>query len=227
MRYRALATDYDGTLADDGRVAPSTLDALLRLFENGCRIVLATGRELDDLRGVFPQYALFDRVVAENGAVVYDPATRTEKVLGEAPEETFVARLRELGVAPLSVGRAIVATREPHQERVRKVIRELGLRREVILNKGAVMVLPADVDKARGLRTALDDLGISPADAVAVGDAENDCALLEGCGLGVAVGNALLALKERAHWITTRASGAGVVELVDRMLASDLRDPVG
>ena len=51
-----------------------------------------TGRELQDLLAVCPHVELFDRVVAENGALVYWPAKREEKLLGEAPPEPFVSR---------------------------------------------------------------------------------------------------------------------------------------
>ena len=44
MRYLALATDYDGTLAEQGRVRPQAVEALVRLRESGRRAVLVTGR---------------------------------------------------------------------------------------------------------------------------------------------------------------------------------------
>ena len=78
MRYLALATDYDGTLAKDGQVDGSTLAALERFRDSGRRLILVTGRELDELLEVFPQIDLFDRVVAENGALAL-PARRAAR----------------------------------------------------------------------------------------------------------------------------------------------------
>ncbi|WP_242040655.1 HAD-IIB family hydrolase [Coleofasciculus sp. FACHB-1120] len=95
MRYLALATDYDGTLASDGRVNEDTLEALERLSASGRKLILVTGRELDDLLHVFPQIDRFDRVVAENGALLYQPATREEKRLGDRPAEAFIKMLRD------------------------------------------------------------------------------------------------------------------------------------
>src|SRR5687768_12948895 len=114
MRYLALATDYDGTLATHGTVEDAALEALERLRASGRRLLMVTGRELEDLGGVFPHLDLFDLVVAENGALLYWPATNEERVLAERPPEAFIARLLERGV-PLSVGRAIVATVVPHE----------------------------------------------------------------------------------------------------------------
>jgi NADH-quinone oxidoreductase subunit G/NADP-reducing hydrogenase subunit HndD len=46
MQYYALATDYDGTLAKDGRVDEYTIDVLKRFQASGRKLVLVTGREL-------------------------------------------------------------------------------------------------------------------------------------------------------------------------------------
>ena len=86
------------------------------------------------------------------------------------------------------------------------------------------MVLPPQVNKATGLAAALDELKLSAHNTVGVGDAENDHAFLAACECAVAVANALPALKERADLVTRRDHGAGVVELIDRLLADDLAD---
>ena len=75
MRYLALATDYDGVIARDGRPSGTALSAIERLRISGRRAILITGRRLDNLRESCPNLSLFDYVVAENGATVYDPRT--------------------------------------------------------------------------------------------------------------------------------------------------------
>ena len=222
MRYLALCCDYDGTIAHHGRVDEPTIAALERLRESGRRLVLVTGRELDQLQEVMPRLDLFARVVAENGALLYRPETREERLLGEAPSQSFVDMLIQRGVGPISVGRVIVATWEPHENTVLKTIRDCGLELQVIFNKGAVMVLPAGINKATGLRAALAELNLSPHNAVAVGDAENDHAFFNICECAVAVANALPAVKEKADIVTFKDHGAGVVQLIDEMLADDL-----
>ncbi len=224
MRYCALACDYDGTIAWHGQVQPETITALERVGASGRRLLLVTGRRLDDLRKVFPQLDLFDRVVAENGALVYRPSDRTERTLGVPPPESFLQALRDRGVSPLGVGRVIVATWQPHETAVLDAIREQGLELQVIFNKGAVMVLPSGVNKAAGLEVALAELGLSRHNAVGVGDAENDHAFLTHCECAVAVANALPSVRERADLVTDGDHGPGVVELVDRLLAGDLAE---
>jgi hydroxymethylpyrimidine pyrophosphatase-like HAD family hydrolase len=220
MRFQVLATDYDGTLASGGVVDGPTLAALERARRAGWKLVLVTGRQLEDLRRVFPHLDSFERVVAENGALVYQPSSDSVRTLAHSPSPTLVRALRARGVEPLSTGRVIVATREPHHAAVLAAIDELALPYQVILNKRAVMVLPLGIDKATGLRSALHELRVSPESTVAVGDAENDRALLELCGLGVAVGNALPALKAMADRVTHAGHGAGVVELLDYLLGA-------
>jgi len=224
MRYHVLACDYDGTLAHHGRVDTDTLAALRRVRDSGRKLILVTGRQLDDLLAVFPDVDLFDTVVAENGALLYQPAARERKMLGEPPPEQLVAALAARDVTPLSVGEVIVATWEPHETTVMEVIRELGIEWQVVFNKGAVMVLPTGVNKATGLDVALAELGLSPHNTVAVGDAENDHAFLSRCECAVAVANALPMLKERADFVTRGSHGAGVVELIDMLVATDLQE---
>jgi HAD superfamily hydrolase (TIGR01484 family) len=227
MRYLALCTDYDGTLATDGRVLPKTLSALERLLASGRRLVLVTGRQLDELRQVCPRLDLFEYVVAENGALLFHPSTSKETLLAARPPDSFVATLRQRGVAPIAVGRAIVATWEPHETTVLETIRDLGLELQVIFNKGAVMILPAGVNKATGLSSALEKMELSPHNAVGIGDAENDHALLALCECSAAVANALPTLKAAADIVTTGDHGAGVVEIIEELLRDDLaaREP--
>src|SRR5512134_1561778 len=102
MRYTAIALDYDGTIARDGLVPAHVLV------------------------GIFPGIGLFDRVVAENGALLYRPHDGSRKPLGDPAPEALVAMLRAQGV-PLSVGDTIVATVRPHETAVLQAIATLGL----------------------------------------------------------------------------------------------------
>jgi hydroxymethylpyrimidine pyrophosphatase-like HAD family hydrolase len=222
MRYHLLATDYDGTLATDGRVTPETLDALRAVLATGRKLVLVTGRELDELMAVHPDLEIFERVVAENGALLYRPSTKERRRLAEPPPPAFMAALRRRGVTPLATGEVIVATREPHEATVLETIRDLGLELQVIFNKGAVMVLPAGVNKATGLKAALEELKISPHNVVGVGDAENDHSFLKLCERSAAVGGALPAIRDTADVVLRADAGAGVQELAAELIAKDL-----
>jgi hydroxymethylpyrimidine pyrophosphatase-like HAD family hydrolase len=88
---------------------------------------MVTGRELPDLARCFSRLDLFDRVIAENDALLYNPSARKERPLAPAPPKRFVEALRAKKVHPHSVGRSIVATWEPNEAPVLETIRELDL----------------------------------------------------------------------------------------------------
>jgi hydroxymethylpyrimidine pyrophosphatase-like HAD family hydrolase len=220
MRFLVIASDYDGTLAYEGRVAPDTIAALERARESGRKLILVTGREIHSLRHVFSNFHLFDWIVAENGALLHHPGTGEERLLCPAPSGELVANLRRRGV-PLSVGECIVATVRPHDVAVLLAIRELKLNLEIIFNKESVMILPRGTNKTTGLSAVLSDLGLSNQSVVGIGDAENDHEFLSFCGCSVAVANAIPALKQRVDVITEASYGAGVMEVISRLIHTD------
>ena len=222
MRYSALATDYDGTFAHHGVASDKTIEALIRVRESGRKTLLVTGRRLDDLFNTFSRVDVFDLIVAENGALLYEPATEREEVIAEAPPAEFAQALADVGVNPLDRGRVIVATLEDQKEAVLETITKLSLELQMIFNKGSLMILPAGVNKASGLAAALTRLQLSAHNVVGLGDAENDHAFLSACECGVAVANALDALKERADIVTAGRHGHGVIEIAEGMLENDL-----
>ena len=227
MRYLALVTDYDGTLSSDDSLSEQVISALERLRVSGRRAILVTGRQLDDLLAICPCARLFDLIIAENGAIVYDPASKEETRLANPPSKLLIQNLQARGVSPLEIGQVLVATHEPHRATVQDVIWELGLEAQVIGNRGAVMILPAGVNKATGLEYALRELGLSRHEVVGIGDAENDHSFLERCECAVAVANAAPSIKAIADFVTTAENGNGVIELIDELIADDLRRLAG
>jgi hypothetical protein len=223
MRYLALATDYDETLARHGQLADSTVLALEKFRASGRKTILVTGREIPDLKSVCHRLDLFDLIIGENGAVLVDPRKDLSRVkpLADAPPPQFARELRKLGVNPLSCGSVIVATLSDQYESVRSTIERLGLNLKIILNKGSLMVLPAGINKASGLRQALGALEIPAAKAWAIGDAENDIDFLLSAGCPAAVANALPSVKEKAIFISAREAGQGVEELIFKILSED------
>ncbi len=223
MRYHVLATDYDGTLAHDGCVSNETIEALKRFVASGRRLILVSGRELPALKSVFSELQLFHWVVAENGGLLYEPSTNKEILIGNSPSNTLVETLRDRGVGPVSVGQCVVATWSPFESIVLESIRDLGLELQIIFNKGAVMVLPAGVNKAFGLEKALEIMKLSTHNTTGIGDAENDHAFLNVCEFSAAVSNALPSLKETVDLVLPLDHGEGVQSLIDQILFDDLR----
>ncbi len=215
---RAVAIDFDGTLTTSGHPAPEVLGAIERARARGLRIVLVTGRILTELLDVFPE-ALdhFDCVVAENGAVLTsgDHERALAPPVDDAIDKALAAR--NIGFRRGFVILAVDAS--ANDQSVFETIGRCGLDCQVARNRGELMVVPAGVSKATGLAQALAAFGISTHSAVALGDAENDLAMLEACELGVAVANAVPSLAERADLVLGEPDGIGVRSLLEGPLA--------
>src|ERR1700735_3625734 len=208
--FRAVPIASDGTLAD-GRVKPDTLAALAEARARQIRVIVVTGRIMSELQAVFPDaWDHVDAIVADNGAVL---ATRAGvRLLARPPDRSGGARRARWGAGPRS-GRVLVPCAAANEPAASEVIRELGLDCRLVRNRGELMILPAGVTKGNGLIRALDGMGLSRHNAIGVGDAENDYSLLDACEVGVAVANAVSALRSHADVVLSLPDGQGVVEL--------------
>lgn len=220
QNFSVLACDYDGTLANGGQMEPAVALMLRKLREIGRKVVLVTGRQLDDLRCVCPDLSPFDMVIAENGGVIFSPIDHSLRALGPPPDQLLIQALKNRQVAPLEIGKVVIATVREHLPVMSDAIQELRVDSHIVLNKDAVMVLPYPVDKAFGLRHALGIFGIATNEVVGIGDAENDEAFLSICGASVAVSNALPSVKRICDHVTAQPDGAGVVELLEGFFRS-------
>lgn len=210
--FHAVAVDYDGTLADDQGVGEDVRAALAEARAEGRRLVLVTGRIVDELHQVFPEVEeVFDLVVAENGAVLHGSGVSRALV---PPVLLGLDRaLVESGI-PFRRGQVLLACSASHELAVFEALRRLGSDCQLVRNRSELMVLPAGVTKGSGLAVALEELGISHHSTLGVGDAENDLALLEECEIGAAVSNAVDSLKERADVVLSQPGGQGVAGLL-------------
>ncbi len=221
MHIKILALDLDGTLAEHDAVHKKTLKALYRAKDAGMVLILVTGRQLEPLPGIGPFDELCEAIVAEDGAVVYFPASDSILLpFGQlAPE--VVTQLDELGI-PLEKGMAIAATNVPHDQKVMKVLSDTGYPATIEYNKGAVMVMPPGATKGTGLLMALRELGYSIRNVLACGDGENDRSMLEQAELAVAVANATPAIRDLADAVLPYSNGKGVQYLIRQLLLGEI-----
>lgn len=210
--FEALALDYDGTLATTERPADEVLAALAAARRDGLKLLLVTGRIMNELRASFPDVEeWFDAVVAENGAVIEGSCGRHK--LAPAVERGLADAIERRGV-PVRRGDVLLACDAVSDSVVIEEVHRLGLECQLLYNRSALMVLPAGVAKGTGLQAALDLLGLSRHNTMAVGDAENDHSLLECAEFGVAVANAVDSLKDHADFVLPLPDGAGVMSLL-------------
>ncbi|HEY7262054.1 MAG TPA: HAD hydrolase family protein [Trebonia sp.] len=209
--FKVVAVDLDGTLTENDRLAGIGMTAV-KASRADLKVILVTGRIFDDLDAAFPGlWSEFDAVVAENGAVLH--ARSGTRLLASPVDPAVQPALAGRGIAARA-GRVLLAIAADDAAAAIEVIAELGLDHQVVHNRGAAMILPAGVTKGTGLLAALDELGLSPHNTIAAGDAENDLALLHAAEVGAAVANAVPSLAAHADLRLGSPDGAGVAELL-------------
>jgi hydroxymethylpyrimidine pyrophosphatase-like HAD family hydrolase/CheY-like chemotaxis protein len=228
---KILACDLDGTIAERGQIPPKTWESLFQPLRDtsSLSIILVTSSTLENYTAgmdrpgtdgapVSPMVPCCRAIVAENGAVVYFPQRDVVTMpFGRLPP-VVLQRLENLDV-PLERGKAIVTTRKPHDEAILKLLEQMDDGITVEYNQHAAMVLPPGVTKGTGLRYALEQLGYSPRNVVACGDAENDLSLFEVSELAVATSDAPAEIQALADAVLSQAGEVGV-----RTLTADLLD---
>lgn len=218
MRLSVLALDFDGTIAEGGRICADVRAALAEARERGIVVVMATGRILEDLHEVGGDLSFADAIVAENGAVVAFPGTPPRLLCREA-SSAFTRALERDGIRFRS-GRCVVEADAGDAAQILSVIRALELPLVPIFNRGRVMAVPPGVCKSAGLREVLRAFRLSPHNTLAIGDAENDHDLLQACEYGAAVEWGGRGLKEAADGLVPGTGPADVAPYLRRAIES-------
>ena len=216
MKLAAIALDYDGTIAVDGRLDAGVREAIGVARQSGIVVVLVTGRRLNDLQQVAGDLSCFDVVVGENGAVLEFPATGRHVVIGHPPNASFLEELRRRHI-PFVAGESVIEVDAQWAAPILDTIRSLEQPLILAFNRGRLMVLPQAIAKSTGLRQALLALRVSIHNTVGIGDAENDHDLLDACEVGVAVEWGSAALRAVADEVVTGNGPSAVAEYIRRV----------
>ncbi|KAF5413568.1 MAG: Phosphoglycolate phosphatase [Candidatus Methanogaster sp.] len=216
-KIEAIVCDYDRTLTDESLVLSLNAVASLKSArKNGVKVFIASGRRLPFLVDVTARRGFVDAIIAENGAVIYDPADGTKILLGEGLEEL---RSAFADVGFVAVEEVIVATTLPYLNDVKEIIRRNDLSVDISLNRDDVMIMPKGIDKGIGIVKASEIHGINRENLAGIGDAENDLKMFGVAGVKVAVANAVDALKDEADIVCSEPYGDGVAEFVRSLAA--------
>lgn len=211
-----VVMDYDRTVADEGlnfKIADEVKRALDQVSQ---KIILATGRMLDDIpdRDVLE---LFDALVVENGTVLVTEKGQKKEILvnKEWPriKEKIIELLKEVKIN-FHHGEVILFGSKKDLPSVRQTLEKSKIIKETFidLNKDGYMILPAGWNKGKGAKFAATRLGGGK--IMAIGDEINDLSLFEIADIKVAVGNAIPELKRMADIICDHDNGRGVVEIL-------------
>jgi len=218
--FKALACDYDGTLASEDRIGPAVRQALGRARKAGLRVILVTRRTFFELTRVCDCLELFDVVIAENGAVLYYPGSAMIRDQGPPVPGRLLAELDRRGIS-YQVGRVIVGTARGDEGAVTEALAAAGVTRDRVCNRAALMLLPVGVSKGSGVQQALRALDLSAHDVLALGDAENDLPLFDACGFSGCPGDSLPAVQERVDWVFPGLHGDGIASAITGQILAD------
>jgi hydroxymethylpyrimidine pyrophosphatase-like HAD family hydrolase len=219
MKLGVIALDYDGTTARHDQLDPAVREAIADARTRGITVLIVTGRSLDELRRVAGDLHFVDVVVAENGAILHFPGNDYTTLLAAPVPSVLVDELRRRGVAA-TPGLCLIDCATSDALQILDVIRQRELPLVLAFNRSRVMVLPQGVTKATGLQAALDMLRLSPHNAVAVGDAENDHAMLQLVEVGGAVEWGSPVLQAAADLTISGTGPPAVAEFVRAIAAS-------
>ncbi|MFC7115063.1 HAD-IIB family hydrolase [Natronoarchaeum sp. GCM10025703] len=218
-----LVLDIDGTLTRaDGEpgIDPRVFEPLRAWPEP---VVVATGKAFPFPVALCQFLGIEERVIAENGGIVYADealAVNGDREAADAVAEAFREHGHDLGWdGPDLVNRwretEIAARLTVPEEVLREVAAETGL--EVVDTGYAFHVKDASISKGDGLESIATLLDRQPSDFVAIGDSENDVSTFGVAGESYAVANADAAAREAADHVTDGVHAAGTIELLDEL----------
>lgn len=217
MHLKVIALDLDGTIAENNVVALETWATLRKAKREGFTLILVTGRRMVEISTIGPFDEICEAIVAEDGAAIYFPRNDTIMLPFGRLASNVIEQLTALHI-PMEQGLAIAATWQPHDRKVLEVLSKTAYAATLEYNKGAVMIMPPGATKGTGLLIALNELGFSPHNVVAFGDAENDRSLFEQAELSVAVANTAPEIKAIADVELVLPNGTGVRTLVEELI---------
>ncbi|KJL02878.1 MULTISPECIES: Cof-type HAD-IIB family hydrolase [Priestia] len=235
--FKLIALDMDGTLLNNQQEIPEeNRAAIAKAQEQGVHVVLSTGRSLLTCREYAQSLQLSSYLITVNGSEIWDEsgqlverklidASHIEKMWNLTQEH----KLTFWAVTTDKVWRdefpEDIASQEwlkfgydiPDDALREEVLKQIAGISDFEISNSSLTNLEINalgINKAKGIMTVCDRLGISMDEVIAMGDSLNDMAMIEAAGCGIAMGNAQEAVKEAADWVTDTNVNNGVAKAI-------------
>ncbi|AWB45886.1 phosphoglycolate phosphatase [Paenibacillus sp. CAA11] len=243
LKYRLLALDMDGTLlTDNHQISPETAKWIRKASEAGVHVCLSTGRSYDEAIDFGVELGLQTPMITVNGSEVWrnpQELYRRELLDKELVSRMYnIAREKNAWFWAHSVedlyneknwDDKLLDEKEwvkfgfhTEDDQVRHeilmLLQEMGGLEITNSSPYNLEINPQGVNKATGIRIVCDLLGIRMEETIAVGDSLNDMAAIQAAGLGVAMGNAQIAVKENADYVTSSNNEDGIAEVIRKFI---------
>ncbi|CAH1209517.1 5-amino-6-(5-phospho-D-ribitylamino)uracil phosphatase YcsE [Paenibacillus allorhizoplanae] len=236
--YKLIALDMDGTLLnEDKKISAENQAAIREASAQGKVVIMSTGRGAISAMPFVKELGLSTPLVVVNGSEVWaSPDTLLKRTL--VPIET-IRNLHQLAVENdcwwWAYSVAGVFNRESegldmdqHEwlkfgyftdnaeklQRIRDVVSSWGTLEITNSHPSNLELNPLGISKATGVETVCQLLGIAMSEVIAMGDSENDIAMIREAGLGVAMGNAQEEVKRIADITTVTNNEHAVAQVI-------------
>lgn len=229
LNIKAFAVDIDGTLTENGNgmIYLPAVSKMRFLEKIGYRVFFVTGRSSVEAYVLSVFLGITRVAVGENGGVVSKgPSEHT--ILGN---KDLCLKGYEILKQSLSVDikpvfprlSEVVLQRTFDIEEGKNILKENGMKLDIVDSKYAFHINELGVNKARGLKLALEFLNIEPKEVVAIGDSETDIPVFTNCGLSIALGHSDDEVKVHANHVVDGKEGVGLCDAIDYVSLKYLR----
>ena len=224
---RLVAVDIDGTLTfEDRKLDVAGIEAIRRAESSGLPVVLATGNVLAFAEAAAVMLGASGPLIAEDGGIVFDPATGLEYVPSNRVEADRGLAALERAFGPLEQTRSsamrltgLTLKRTIAVEDAREVFQREGLPLVAVDSGFAIHIRSPDVNKGNALRKVSSITKVPLTEIAAIGDGPNDVEMLEVAGISFAVANSVEEVKRVCTHVTAAPYGRGVAEAIEKILS--------
>jgi HAD superfamily hydrolase (TIGR01484 family) len=236
--YKLLALDMDGTLLDDDKkISVENRKAIQEATKAGKIVIMSTGRGAVSAMPYIQELGLTSPLVVVNGSEVWESPTKLLKRT-LLPAET-VRNLHSLaqtydcwwwaysvqGVFNRESEAMDIDSQEwlkfgyftenmEKLQQIRDIVEGWGTLEITNSHPSNIELNPLGISKASGVETVCQLLGISMSEVIAMGDSENDIAMIREVGLGVAMGNAQDEVKRIADITTVTNNEHAIAKVI-------------
>ena len=221
--------DVDGTMLDVDGFHDELVHLARRVDREVMTVSLASGRTLPNVTPIMQAIGASGFIVAENGGMVWDSAEGHEILSlsdgsrAKAAAEWLATKIEGLDPRGIESNRWretewCLKETDQHELMSQLISDSEWSDLEVVPTGFAVHIVKPGIDKANGLRIALERRGVDPSRVIACGDAQNDIPMFNLVGFSVAVNDEYPGVVEAADCLTDSRGKEGSVELLRALL---------
>jgi phosphoglycolate phosphatase (TIGR01487 family) len=222
---KALLTDIDGTITDPTRrISTGSMETIRSLVDSGIEVVLASGNTSCFMDALSKMIGTKGTFIAENGGVFRigfsgPLVIRGDQTAVKTALTVVQDHFQKQGISldlfsPTYRFSDLAFARTVPADEVRMVLRDYPV--QVIDTGYAIHLQAPGINKGTALIELAREMGLIPADFLAIGDSLNDIQMLKTAGIGITVANAHPDTKAASQYIARKEYGDGFVEAVEK-----------